>query len=106
EGTVAYHVRIDTGQRAPLLAQLDEGAALPSRAGLDATLAPLFADAGLGPSVAGSVVDAQTGQLLWDRRGDAAMTPASTAKLLTAAAALATRGPNYRIPTRAVAGAN
>ena len=106
EGTVAYHLGIDTGQQAPILDTFTDGAVLPSRAGLDATLAPLFADGGLGSRVSGSVADAQTGEVLWDRTGDTPMTPASAAKLLTAAAVLSTRGPNYRIPTRAVAGAN
>lgn len=106
DGTVAYHPGVDTGQPAPILDELGEGGAPPSRSGLDAVLAPLFADAGLGPRIAGSVVYAPTGEVLWERGGDVAMTPASTAKLLTAAAVLASRGPNYRIPTRAVAGPN
>jgi serine-type D-Ala-D-Ala carboxypeptidase/endopeptidase (penicillin-binding protein 4) len=106
DGTVAYHQGIDIGHQAPILAALDGGAATPSRGGLDAALAALFTDGALGDSVAGSVADAQTGEVLWDWSGDAAMTPASTAKLLTAAAVLSTRGPNYRIPTRAVAGSN
>ncbi len=106
EGTVAYHTGLDTGGRAPILAVIDSGAVSPSRAGLEAVLGPLFANGALGPNVAGSVADAQTGEVLWDRGGDVAMTPASSAKLLTAAAVLSTRGPNYRIPTRAVAGAN
>lgn len=106
EGTVDYHAGVDIGQQAPVLEEFAGGTVVPSRGGLDAALAPLFADGGLGSNVAGSVADALTGEVLWDRGGDQAMTPASAAKLLTAAAVLTTRGPNYRIPTRVVAGAN
>ncbi|MBX6748906.1 MAG: D-alanyl-D-alanine carboxypeptidase/D-alanyl-D-alanine-endopeptidase [Micromonosporaceae bacterium] len=106
DGTVAYHAGVDMGHRASVPDPIGDAAAVPSRTGLEAALAPLFADAGLGTSVAGTVADALTGEVLWERGGDAAMTPASAAKLLTAAAVLHTRGPNYRIPTRVVAGAN
>jgi D-alanyl-D-alanine carboxypeptidase/D-alanyl-D-alanine-endopeptidase (penicillin-binding protein 4) len=104
--TVAYHAGVDMGQRVSVPEPIGDGAAVPSRAGLEAALAPLFADAGLGSRVAGSVADALTGDVLWERGGDVAMVPASAAKLLTAAAVLQTRGPNYRIPTRVVAGAS
>ena len=52
-----------------------------------------------------SVVDAATGEQIFDQNGSDLATPASTAKLLTAATVLATRGPACRLSTRAVAGA-
>ena len=51
-----------------------------------------------------SVVDVDTGQQVYGREASGSAIPASTAKLLTAAAVLSARGPAYRIPTRAVAG--
>ena len=53
----------------------------------------------------GVVQDALTGEVLFDRSGDEARVPASNMKLLTAAAALRTLGPERRFSTRAVAGA-
>lgn len=53
----------------------------------------------------GVVQDALTGEVLFDRSGDDARVPASNMKLLTAAAALRTLGPERRFSTRAVAGA-
>ncbi|MDI3240913.1 D-alanyl-D-alanine carboxypeptidase/D-alanyl-D-alanine-endopeptidase [Arthrobacter sp. AL08] len=52
----------------------------------------------------GMVQDALTGDVLFDRSGDAVRVPASNMKLLTAAAALRTLGPERRFSTRAVAG--
>jgi D-alanyl-D-alanine carboxypeptidase/D-alanyl-D-alanine-endopeptidase (penicillin-binding protein 4) len=105
-GAVTYQGGIDTGVQAPMLAGLNGVAAVPSRSGLDAAIGPLLDTPNLGPSPAVTVADAAKGQVLWDRNGDAPMKPASAAKVLTAAAVLATRGPTYRIPTRVVAGAN
>jgi D-alanyl-D-alanine carboxypeptidase/D-alanyl-D-alanine-endopeptidase (penicillin-binding protein 4) len=53
----------------------------------------------------GVVQDAVTGEVLFDRSGDSVRVPASNMKLLTAAAALRTLGPERRFSTRAVAGA-
>lgn len=52
------------------------------------------------------VADALTGQKLYSQKGEAAATPASNLKLLTAAAALETLGPETRFSTRAVAGSS
>ncbi|MGA4687944.1 D-alanyl-D-alanine carboxypeptidase/D-alanyl-D-alanine endopeptidase, partial [Micromonospora sp. AB353] len=53
-----------------------------------------------------SVADVSTGQALYGSGQDTPTVPASVTKLATGVAVLAARGPAYRIPTRAVAGAN
>jgi len=60
----------------------------------------------LGPGVGAMVIDAATGDVLLDQDDDHARTPASIAKLTTAAAALMTLGPEHRLATRVVSGAN
>ena len=52
------------------------------------------------------VQDAATGEVLFDRSGDAGRVPASNMKLLTAVAALRTLGPDRRFSTTVVAGAD
>jgi D-alanyl-D-alanine carboxypeptidase/D-alanyl-D-alanine-endopeptidase (penicillin-binding protein 4) len=49
-------------------------------------------------------VDAETGEVLLDRRSGVAVAPASTTKIITAAGILAAVGPDRRRVTRAVAG--
>ena len=88
-----------------LVAAADDGTA-PSAAGLKAALDPLVASKSVGTAVNVSIVDAATGEALYQRNADILTTPASTTKLLTAAAVLAARGPAYRLTTRAVAGPN
>ncbi|MDT7725145.1 MAG: hypothetical protein QOI21_1721 [Actinomycetota bacterium] len=53
----------------------------------------------------GSVIDAETGAVLWDRTSGQAMTPASNTKLLTVAAALLTIDDGYQLSTKVVQGA-
>ena len=71
-----------------------------------AALAGPLADPELGPSVAGQVFDAGTGAMLFDQRSKDDVAPASTAKLLTAAAVLSVFGPPDRFPTRVVSGSD
>jgi D-alanyl-D-alanine carboxypeptidase/D-alanyl-D-alanine-endopeptidase (penicillin-binding protein 4) len=91
---------------APVLGGLSNNAKQPTPAVLAGLLQPLLGDARLGPRVMASVVDVNSGQALFDAGGAQPVVPASTAKLVTAAAVLRTRGPAYQIPTRAVVGAS
>ncbi|MFE9010844.1 D-alanyl-D-alanine carboxypeptidase/D-alanyl-D-alanine endopeptidase [Streptomyces cyaneofuscatus] len=68
-------------------------------ASLRNTLAPLIAAPELGTQVAASVVDTATGKQLYGRGAATPMTPASTVKIATAAAALSALGPDHRIAT-------
>ncbi|MFC8915445.1 D-alanyl-D-alanine carboxypeptidase/D-alanyl-D-alanine-endopeptidase [Streptomyces sp. NPDC057116] len=79
------------------------GPAAPPPAPLAPTLGPLLADPGLGPLRTASVVDLTTGKPLYGSGAGVPMTPASTIKIATTAAALAALGPDHRIPTTAVA---
>jgi D-alanyl-D-alanine carboxypeptidase/D-alanyl-D-alanine-endopeptidase (penicillin-binding protein 4) len=88
----------------PVLAAAADGGTAPSAAGVKAAIEPLVTAKALGAKVNVSVVDAVTGEALYQRNADTMTTPASTTKLLTAATVLAARGPAYRLTTRAVAG--
>ena len=88
----------------PVLVAATSGT-VPTAAGVRAAIADLVRAPVLGPQVRVSVVDAATGESLFEQNADTLTTPASTTKLLTAATALAARGPAYRLTTRAVAGA-
>ncbi|MEW1762181.1 D-alanyl-D-alanine carboxypeptidase/D-alanyl-D-alanine-endopeptidase [Streptomyces cyaneofuscatus] len=68
-------------------------------ASLRTALAPLIAAPELGTRVAASVVDTATGKQLYGRGAATPMTPASTVKIATAAAALSALGPDHRIAT-------
>ncbi|MFC7922290.1 D-alanyl-D-alanine carboxypeptidase/D-alanyl-D-alanine endopeptidase [Streptomyces cinereoruber] len=72
-------------------------------ADLAAVLGPLLADPGLGPLRTASVVDTATGKQLYGEGATTPMTPASTVKIATAAAALSALGPDHRIPTTTTA---
>jgi D-alanyl-D-alanine carboxypeptidase/D-alanyl-D-alanine-endopeptidase (penicillin-binding protein 4) len=89
-------------QFAPALRPPTQGAA-PTGPGLDTALAGPVAAPGLG-TLTGAVVDATTGQTLWDRGAATALVPASTGKLLVAAAALLTLNHTEQLSTKVVAG--
>ncbi|MET9604007.1 D-alanyl-D-alanine carboxypeptidase/D-alanyl-D-alanine-endopeptidase [Streptomyces sp. NPDC006512] len=74
-------------------------------AALAGVLGPLLADRALGTVRSASVVDTATGRVLYESGPGEAMTPASTIKIATAAAALAALGPEHRIRTTVVPGA-
>lgn len=67
------------------------------------SVAGLAGDRRLG-NLEAQVVNAKTGQTLFDRNGTKAGPTASVLKTLTSAAALATLGPDYRVSTTVVAG--
>src|ERR1700722_14792612 len=83
---------------APVLAQ-SQAAGLPTAAGLSSMLGDELPAADTGPGVGIEVADAQTGQVLYQDNASALATPASTTKLMTALAALATLGPDARFTT-------
>jgi serine-type D-Ala-D-Ala carboxypeptidase/endopeptidase (penicillin-binding protein 4) len=80
------------------------GGALPTSHGLAAALAPLIAQPILGSHVGVVVTDLATGSVLFARGSTVPATPASSAKLATAVAALSVLGPSARFTTRVVAG--
>jgi len=87
-----------------VLAAAAQGGTAPDPAKVKAALDPLIKSAALGKEVHVSVLDGVTGDVLYAQKADVPLTPASTTKLLTAASALAARGPSYQIATKAVAG--
>jgi D-alanyl-D-alanine carboxypeptidase/D-alanyl-D-alanine-endopeptidase (penicillin-binding protein 4) len=89
----------------PVLASLDSAAPAPDPDVLAARLGPLLQAPGLGTGVSAEVLDVATGEVLLDLDASTPSTPASTAKLLTAVAALTTLDPSATLPTTVVAGA-
>ena len=79
--------------------------ALPTASGLRSALAGPLSAAALGPQVSAIVADPSTGRVLLSEHGSRLSTPASTAKLATAAAVLAALGAGARFATRVVRGA-
>ena len=95
----------DLGEPVPVLAALKSDAPEPTQAALTSQLTPLLTAAGLGTGVSAQVVDVATEDVLLDLDAADPATPASTAKLLTAAAALTTLDPSDTLETTVVAGA-
>ncbi len=92
---------------APVLTGATGGAGAPtSMSNLKALIDPLLNNSVLGRSIRVSVVDLRTGTPIYERDAATLAVPASNAKVVTAAAVLATLGPAHRLTTRAVAGAN
>lgn len=75
----------------------------PAPSGVAAALDEPASDPALG-DLAGSVIDPATGNVLWERGGNRAPTPASTTKLLTAGAALLVLDPDTQLSTTVVQG--
>lgn len=88
----------------PGVVPVPDAASEPTPEGLAATLAPLLADPNLG-KLTGRVSDAMTGAELWSQDPLLPMQPASTNKVLTAAAALLTLDRTARIETTVVTSA-
>ncbi|MFD6858117.1 D-alanyl-D-alanine carboxypeptidase/D-alanyl-D-alanine-endopeptidase [Rhodococcus sp. NPDC060090] len=87
----------------PQVVAVVDSAPEPTPAGLAAALDAAVANPGLG-AFTGSVTDTATGTVLWSHEPERPMTPASTTKLLTAAAALIALPADHRITTKVVSG--
>lgn len=81
--------------------QTEQGGPTPQ--GVAAAVRQQVSNPALG-TLSGSVLDPATGQVLWSKEPGKPMTPASTTKLLTAAAALLALDHDQRIPTTVRAG--
>ena len=77
----------------------------PNRRRLAAALTAKAASSALGRHVGLVVTDLESGSVLFSRQAGSGFVPASSAKLLTAVAALGTLGPSARFTTRVVSGA-
>jgi serine-type D-Ala-D-Ala carboxypeptidase/endopeptidase (penicillin-binding protein 4) len=96
----------DLGRATPVLASLAGDAPVPDPGVLANQLTPLLNNAALGSGVSAEVVDVASGKVLLDHGATDPATPASTTKLLTAAAALTTLDPSDTLETKVVAGAS
>lgn len=83
----------------------DTAGKAPSANGVKSALASAAGNSALG-QLTGSVVDPVSGTSLWDHSASSAVTPASTTKVLTSAAALLAMDPNTRLSTKIVQGAD
>ncbi|WP_143252846.1 D-alanyl-D-alanine carboxypeptidase/D-alanyl-D-alanine endopeptidase [Amycolatopsis coloradensis] len=83
----------------------DINGAGPTKDGLASALAGPAGSADLG-TLTGTVVDAATGDVLWDKNSGTPLTPASTTKILVVAAALLSLDHGMQIPTKIVQGAD
>ena len=94
------------GDTASVLAPLNSSADLkPTQAGIQQALAGALSAAGLGPNARVAVYDTDTGELVYEQSSSTPATPASTDKILTAAAVLDAYGPDHRIKTTVMSGA-
>jgi serine-type D-Ala-D-Ala carboxypeptidase/endopeptidase (penicillin-binding protein 4) len=93
----------ELGPAESVLASLSADAPAPDPTQLESTLSPLLASPALG-GISAEVVDVATGETLYGVEPDAPATPASTAKLLTALAALTSLDPAATLTTTVVAG--
>lgn len=82
----------------PALVPVADSAAVPTTAGMTAALAAAVANPNLG-NLSGRISDAATGNQIWELRAGVPMQPASTNKILTAAAALLTLDRTARVTT-------
>lgn len=87
----------------PYVTPATDDAPKPTPAGLAAVLADPLRNPDLG-RFTGIVSDGPTGEVLWSSDADVPQTPASTTKILTAAAAMIALPPEHRVATRVVEG--
>ncbi|NUR86764.1 MAG: D-alanyl-D-alanine carboxypeptidase/D-alanyl-D-alanine-endopeptidase [Nonomuraea sp.] len=91
----------------PVLAQLSATSGdgpLPTKSTLTHQLTDALGDKALGGRVGAVVLDAVTGAQIFASNPDTGITPASTNKVVTTTAALASLGPDTRLSTRVVQG--
>ena len=88
----------------PALATPDPNAPMPAAGVVQGQVDALVASPALGPTTGVVVADRLSGEVLASHLPDEARVPASTAKLLTATAALATMSPETTLATKVVAG--
>jgi len=91
--------------REALLEELAAGAPVPSGEGLRGAVEAALADPALGGRLAVSVLDAESGRPLLELDPTRPLLPASTAKIVSAVAALTALDPGTRLTTRVLAGA-
>ncbi|MFG2071447.1 D-alanyl-D-alanine carboxypeptidase/D-alanyl-D-alanine endopeptidase [Nonomuraea maritima] len=92
----------------PVLARLTAKSGdgpLPTKGTLTRQLTDALGDPALGDRVGAVVIDATTGERVFGSNPDLPVTPASTTKVVTCAAALAALGPDTKLATRTVQGA-
>lgn len=87
----------------PAIRPIGATAPVPSRSSLSAALSGPASNPALG-NLGGQVLDAQTGQQLWQQNAAQPMTPASTGKLFAVSAALLDLDPHHRFTTKVVRG--
>lgn len=87
-----------------VLAALDPADPMPDAGTVTAWARALVSDTRMGDSTSVVVADVLTGEVLADLDGDLGQVPASTAKLLTAMAALSALGPDRTLATTVVEG--
>lgn len=90
-------------QFAPALRAPGTGSPAPTAAGVAAALAGQVSAPALG-TLTGAVLDATTGETLWQQNATNPLVPASTGKILTAAAALLSLDHAEQLSTKVVAG--
>ncbi|MEV4733585.1 D-alanyl-D-alanine carboxypeptidase/D-alanyl-D-alanine-endopeptidase [Saccharopolyspora sp. NPDC049426] len=91
-------VRLD-----PEIKPLGQNAPAPAQSGISAALAAPAANPALG-TLGGVVMDARTGNVLWQQNPGQPLMPASTGKLLAMSAALLTLDHDARLTTKVVRG--
>ncbi|SFS57194.1 D-alanyl-D-alanine carboxypeptidase/D-alanyl-D-alanine endopeptidase [Saccharopolyspora flava] len=91
-------VRLD-----PKITPLGRNAPTPAPSGISAALAAPASNPALG-TLGGVVMDARTGDVLWQQNPNQPLTPASTGKLLAMSAAMLTLDHDARLTTKVVRG--
>jgi D-alanyl-D-alanine carboxypeptidase/D-alanyl-D-alanine-endopeptidase (penicillin-binding protein 4) len=104
-GIASPYVPVPDPTPTPVLAAATGGGQQPTAEGVEAALDKLVTSAAMGTKVNVAVLDVASDQVLYERNAEDMATPASTTKLLTAAAILNARGPAYKLSTTVVAGA-